>query len=197
MAAPVRLFLAPASPFARKCRVVMRERGVTGIEETPVDALTSPDLLLKANPLSQIPALVLDDGSSLFDSPVICAFLDTLGFGPALSPATDFAVLRRQAAADGIGELAVKLRYEQVRPEGERSPGAQKRWRAGIVRALDEAELEDRPDDRFDIGEIALVCTLGYLDFRHDDMAWRKGRPKLTALAERLEQRASFVATKA
>lgn len=197
MAAPVRLFHAPASPFARKCRVVIRERGIAGIEETAVDALTSPDDLIKANPLSQIPALALDDGSSLFDSAVICAFLDTLGTGPILSPATDFPLLRRQAAGDGIGELAVKLRYEQMRREGEKSPGAQKRWRAGITRALDEAEAEDRPDGRFDIGEIALVCALGYLDLRHDDMTWREGRPKLTALAARLEQRPSFVATKA
>ncbi len=197
MAAPVRLFLAAASPFARKCRVVMRERDIAGIEEVHVDALTSPDALIKANPLSQIPALELDDGSSLFDSPVICAFLDTLGSGPILSPAADFRLLRRQAAGDGIGELAVKLRYEQIRRDGEKSPGAQKRWRDGIRRALDEAEAEDRPDDRFDIGEIALVCALGYLDLRHDAMAWREGRPNLTALAARLEQRPSFVATKA
>jgi glutathione S-transferase len=197
MAVPVRLFFAAASPFARKCRVMIRERGLSGIEETPVDPMTTPDLLTAANPLSQIPALVLDDGTSLFDSPVICAFLDTLGSGPPLSPATDFPLLRRQAAGDGISELGVKLRYEQVRPEGERSPSAQNRWRGGIARALDAAEAEDRPADRFDIGEIALACALSYLDLRHGDMAWRDGRPKLTALAERLEQRPSFVATKA
>ena len=197
MAAPVRLFYAAASPFARKCRVVIRERGIAGVEEVKADPLASPQALISANPLSQIPTLVLDDGAGLFDSPVICAFLDTVGAGPALSPAADFAVQRRQALGDGIAELALKLRYEQVRAENERSSGAQARWREGIYRGLDAAEAEDRPQDRFDIGEIALCCALSYLDLRHDDMAWREGRPKLTALAARLEQRPSFVATKA
>jgi glutathione S-transferase len=197
MAAPVRLFYAAASPFARKCRVVIRERGITGVEEIKADPLASPEALVRANPLSQIPTLVLDDGSGLFDSPVICAFLDTMGPDPALSPAADFDVQRRQALGDGIAELALKLRYEQVRAENERSPGALARWRAGVNRGLDAAEAEYRPEDRFDIGEIALYCALSYLDLRHDDMAWRDGRPKLNAFAARLEQRPSFVATKA
>jgi glutathione S-transferase len=197
MAAPVRLFYAAASPFARKCRVVTRERSITGVEEVRVDPLALPEALVRANPLSQIPTLVLDDGSALFDSPVICAFLDTVGAGPALVPAADFAVQRRQSLGDGIAELGLKLRYEQVRPENERSPDVQARWRAGVYRGLDAAEAEDRPQDRFDIGEIALACALGYLDLRHEDMAWRQGRPQLTALATRLEQRSSFVATKA
>jgi glutathione S-transferase len=197
MAAPVRLLYAAASPFARKCRIVIRERGLTGIEDTLIDPLRSEPALTAFNALSQIPTLVLDDGSSLFDSPVICAFLDTLGAAPALSAPHDFPLQRRQAMGDGIGELALKIRYEQVRPEGERSAGMMARWRAGVLRGLDEAEAEARPADRFDIGEIALGCALSYLDLRHGDMAWREGRPALADLSERLEQRASFIATKA
>lgn len=197
MAAPVRLLMSAASPFARKCRIVIRERGLMGIEETPVDAYAAPDLLIRANPLSQVPVLVLDDGSSLFDSPLICAFLDTLGSGPALAPGNDFPALRRQAVGDGVAELAVKLRQDQVRPDHQQSPDAQARLRAGINRALDAAEAGHRPADRFDIGEIALVCALAYVDFRHADLAWRDGRPNLTALAERLERRQSFIDAKA
>lgn len=196
MAAPARFLYAAASPFAHKCRVVIRERAIAGVEETLVDPLASPEALTKANPLSQIPTLVLDDGSALFDSPVICAFLDTQGSGAPLSPAADFAVQRRQALGDGIAELALKVRYEQVRPEGERSPGMLARWREGINRALDAVETEERPQDRFDIGDIALYCALTYLDLRHPDMDWRQGRPELTAFAARLEQRPSIAATK-
>ncbi len=197
MPAPLRLLISSASPFVRKCRVVIRERALTGIEETPVDSMASPDLLTRANPISQVPALILDDGSSLFDSPVICAFLDAQGAGPRLAPVGDFPILRRQAAADGVMELAVKLRHEQLRLETERSATWAARWRANIARALDEAEAEDRPADRFDLGEIAWGCALAYLDFRHADLAWRAGRPNLTALSDRLEQRPSFVDTKA
>ncbi len=196
MAAPVRFFFANASPFARKCRVVIRERGIAGVEEILVDPLASPEALTKANPLSQIPTLVLDDGSALFDSPVICAFLDTQGTGPALFPAADFAVQRRHALGDGVAELALKIRYEQVRPEGERSTAMQARWREGINRALDAVETEAPPQDRFDIGDVALYCALTYLDLRHPDMEWRNGRPELTAFVARLEQRPSIAATK-
>lgn len=197
MAAPVRLFYAAASPFARKCRVVIRERGLSGIEEVKADPLALPQALVQANPLSQIPTLVLDDGTALFDSPVICAFLDTQGAAVALSPAADFRVQRRQALGDGIAELALKVRYEQVRPEGERSPGALTRWRDGIGRGLDVAEAEPTAGHRCDIGDIALYCALSYLDLRHGDVAWRDARPKLAALAARLEQRPSFLDTQA
>lgn len=193
---PVRLFHVPPSPFARKCRVVIRERGVEGIEEVSVDTAAMPKDLLGANPLGQIPALEFDDGSALFDSPVICAFLETLGQGPRLTRQDDFPLLRRQALGDGIGELAVKLRYDQMRPQGEQSPTVQARWRKALLRGLDVAEAEGGPEARFDIGEIALACSLGYIDFRHGDIAWREGRPYLTALVERLAQRPSFQATR-
>lgn len=197
MPAPVRLLHVPPSPFARKCRVVIHERGIEGIEEVAVDVLAAPKEVLGANPLGQIPALEFDDGSALFDSPVICAFLETMGRGAHLTRHDDFPLLRRQALGDGIGELAVKLRYDQIRPQGEQSPTVQARWRASILRGLDVAEAEGGPEERFDIGDVALVCVLGYIDYRHGDLGWREGRPYLTALVERLGRRPSFIATKA
>lgn len=196
MPAPVRLLIASASPFARKCTVAIRERGLTGIEEVAVNAMDSPEVLTKANPIAQIPALIFDDGSSLANSPLICAYLDTLGDAPPLSPAGDWDVRGREAAADGVMELSVKLRFEQLRPEDERSPSWQARWRTNIARALDVAEADGTLDAALDLGVIAWGCALGYLDLRHPDMAWRTGRPRLAALFERLSARPSFIDTR-
>ena len=197
MANPVHLLRSSASPFARNCMVVIRERGLKGIEETSVSSMDSPELLTKANPIAQVPALIFDDGASLWDSPLICAYLDTMGSAPPLSPPGDFAVRKRETAADGVMELAVKLRQEQLRPESERSPSWQERWRVNIRRALDLAETDPGLEgDSFDLGVIAWGCALAYLDFRHGDLAWREGRPRLAALNARLDARPSFVATK-
>ena len=197
MSAPVRLLISAASPFARKCRVVIRERALTGIQEVVVDPMASAAMLTAANPLSQVQTLVLEDGTALFNSPLICAFLDRLGDRAPLAAPDDFDTLQRQALGDGVAELAVKLRYDQVRPDGEQSPSAQARLRAGVVRAIDAAEAQDRSEDRFDLGEIALVCALSYVDLRHGDLNWRDGRPRLAALVERLEQRPSFIDARA
>jgi glutathione S-transferase len=196
MPKPHRLLVAAASPFARKCAVAIRERALSGIEEVAVNAMESPEILVRANPIGQIPALILDDGSSISNSPLICAFLDTFGDAPPLSPPDDWAARRREAAADGLMELSVKLRFEQLRPEGERSPSWQARWRANIARALDVAEADAGQGDRLDIGAIAWGCALGYLDLRHPDIAWREGRPMLASLYERLSARPSFIETR-
>ena len=144
-----------------------------------------------------MPTLVLDDGAALYDSPVICAYLDTIGDAPPLAPASDWDVRRREAAGDGLCELAVKLRFEQLRAEGERSPRWQARWRENIVRTLDVGERDPGLADGFDVGVIAWGCALAYLDFRHGgDIAWREGRPVLTGLMQRLDLRASFIETR-
>ena len=197
MAKPVQLLMSGASPFARKCMVAIRERGLEGIAETSVTSMDSPELLTRANPIAQVPALIFDDGSSLWDSPLICAYLDTVGSAPPLSPPGDFAVRRRETAADGIMELAVKLRQEALRPESERSLSWQERWRVNIRRALDFGEQDEGlGGDGLDLGVIAWGCALSYLDFRHGDLNWREGRPRLQALNDRLAARPSFIATR-
>ena len=197
MAKPVRLLMSSASPFARKCMVVIRERGLHGIEEISVSSIESPELLIRANPISQVPALIFDDGSSLWDSPLICAYLDTLGDAPPLTSPTDFTIRRRETAADGIMELAVKLRQEQLRPASERSSSWQERWRVNIRRALDVAEQDQGLDgDSLNLGIIAWGCALPYLDFRHGDLDWRAGRPRLQDLSKRLSGLPSFIDTR-
>ena len=196
MAKPVRLLMSAASPFARKCMVVIRERGLTGIEETVADSMGSSEILIQANPISQVPALIFDDGGSLWDSPLICAYLDTLGDAPPLTPPGDWAVRLRETAADGVMELAVKLRHEQLRDESERSPKWQARWAKNILRACDRAEADPGLKDGFDLGVIAWGCALAYLDFRHGVLGWREGRPNLVALSDRLATRQSFIDTR-
>jgi len=196
MSKPVLLLVASASPFARKCAVALRERGLTGIEEQAVAALESPPVLSSANPLVQIPALIFEDGSTLFDSSVICAFLDTLGDVPPLAPQHDWVVRRREALGDGVCEMAVRLRFEQMRADGEKSPWWQARWRENIGRALDEAEADAGLQGAFDVGAIAWGCALGYLDLRHGDLEWRSGRPRLESFHVRIAARPSFIDTR-
>jgi glutathione S-transferase len=188
-----------ASPFARKARIVARETGLAGqVEEVEiaVSPVKANDDLARENPLLKIPALVIDSGETLYDSAVICEYLDTLHAGRKLFPSAGprrFDALRRQALADGILDAAVLCRYEMaVRPEALRWMDwveGQKRKIMGGLDAL-EAEVGAWGDD-FDIAQIGAACVCGYLDFRFADWNWRTGRPRLAAWYERAAQRPS------
>lgn len=196
----MKLFASNTSPFVRKVRVVLREKGAEGlVTEEIVAAREDPPALHAANPLGKIPALILDDGMALFDSPVICEYLDTTLPGPSLLPASGperWKVLRLQATADGILDAGVASIYEAMRPEGERSPAAVERWRKSIIRALDFLDLEAGASfASLDLGLIAVGCALGYLDFRFPDLAWRDTRPALASHFEALSARRSFKET--
>src|SRR3569623_1405410 len=121
----MKLFVSPASPYARKVRIVVREKGLLDwtdeIFTVPVD---SPADLLAVNPVSQIPALVTDDGTAGTDSAPICAWLDGQGTGPRLLPGGDagWTVRRLEVAANAVLEMTVKMVLENRRPENERSP---------------------------------------------------------------------------
>jgi len=154
----------------------------------------------RGNPLVKIPTLLLDDGTSLFDSPVICEYLDQLSGAPRLFPAPGparWSALRRQALADGLMDAAILQRYEQtLRPEALRWPD----WIAGqaakVTGALDAMEAEAAGyGAAFDIGHVACACALGYLDFRYDQLHWRNGRPALDAWFAAISRRPSMVAT--
>lgn len=195
----MKLYFSPASPFARKCRILIRENGMLArVEEVSVD-LFGGDLgkVQAVNPLGQVPALVDDDGIVWTDSPLICARLDALAPQPRFIPEGEarWGVFRREAIADGAMELGVKWRLESVRPEGERSPSWMTRWRAGVLRCLDAVERE-ADGANFDLASVATVCALTWLDFRLPDLGWREGRPRLAALQAELEARTSFADTK-
>ncbi len=186
------------SPFARKVLVVLAEKGLdTDLESVAVNPWEEPGALIAVNPISQVPALVLDDGAHLYDSSVIAAYLDGLSDAPRLIPAgpDHWKVRKTEAAADAICENVVKLRQESLRPDGERSPSHAERWRRTVTRALDALEAEG-PDGGLDLGEIAVAVALEYIDIRQPDLNWRDGRPNLQARWRRLEARPSFRSTR-
>lgn len=199
----MRLFHSPTSPYVRKVLVVLHETGQTGdvaivpASGTPVDATHMP---LTQNPLGKIPALERDDGPALYDSRVICRFLDArarAGLYPADSRQWDTLTL--EATADGILDAAILMVYEwRVRPENRRMPEwVEGQW-AKVSRALDTLESRwiSHLNGPLDIGQIAVGCALGYLDFRHADRAWREGRPALAAWDAAFAARPSMQATR-
>jgi glutathione S-transferase len=179
----MKLFYSPTSPFVRKVVACAITRGLDSrIERIRTDAHASPAALLTANPLSKVPALLTDDGVALFDSPLICEYLDSIGDEPPLFPhhgAHRWVALRYQALADGIMDAAVLARGESVRPQEAARLANIERQKAAVARGL--AMLEDAPpsDGLPDIGGISVACALGYLDFRYADDAWRNHHPRL------------------
>jgi glutathione S-transferase len=193
----MKLVYAGPSPFARKVRVVLAEKGFEReVEEALANPWDEPEVLTAVNPISQVPVLILDDGAALRDSAVICAWLDAHGAGPRLIPEGEaqWKVRCAEAAADAIMENVVKLRQEAMRPEAQRSPFHTERWERSVRRALDALEAEG-PDGGFDLGEISLAIALEYIDFRAAHLDWRSGRPNLIARWKRLASRPSLRAT--
>jgi glutathione S-transferase len=184
----MKLHYSPASPFARKCLAAAIARGIEGrIELVGTNPHVSPPELLKDNPLSKIPALVTDDGMAIYDSPVICEYLNTLGEAATLIPTSGTRAWIRvqvmQALADGIMDAAVARRMRAGKPLDETRAAFLDRQKAAIARGL--AALEAAPPEGLgDIGAIAAGCALGYLDFRFADEPWRAAHPKLAAWFE-------------
>jgi glutathione S-transferase len=199
----MQLYYAAASPFVRKCLVVAIEAGLRDrIELLPAAAhpVNRDRALVARNPLGKVPTLVTDTGDVLYDSRVICEYLDALGGGTLLpkAGAARWRVLVEQSLADGILDAALLARYENaVRPEalrwGDWTAGQLDKIRCGL------AELDARAPafgDRVDVGTIAFGCALGYLDFRFPSLAWRDERPNAAAWFEWFGARDAMVATK-
>ena len=198
----MKLFYSPPSPYVRKSLVVAHELGLRArIELLPAAAhpINRDRTVVAHNPLGKIPTLVTDEGTALYDSNVICEYLNELGKGnfiPPRGPAR-WTVLTEHALADGMLDAAVLVRYETVlRPE----PLRWNDWITGqmekVTSGLDQ--IEQRASgfgDRVDLGTIAFGCALGYLDFRYASLAWRDKHPNASAWFERFSARPSMVAT--
>lgn len=186
----MKLFSSPASPFARKVRIVAAVKGVESqIDSVFPDANKGDPDLNANNPLGKIPCMVTASGATIHDSHVICEYLDSIGSGPVLFPRSGDArwdALTRGSLADGILDAALTLVYEKrFRPEDKQVETWVDRQWAKINRAL--AVLEANPPQwtgHPDYGHITLACALGYLDFRHPG-TWREEHPKLVAWLER------------
>ena len=192
----MQLITLPLSPFGRKAHIVALEKGLDPQVVAPPSA-ADPSVVAK-NPLAKIPVLALATGEAIYDSPVICEYLDAIGTGPALIPSGDarWPVLRRTALADGIMDAAVASRQESIRPDGERSQAFIDQQRDLNLRAVAAAEADLASfGSGARLDAIALAVALTYLDIRHPGIAWRDGAPKLAAWHEEMERRPSFVAT--
>ena len=192
----MKLYITGPSPYARKCRIVAREKGLADrIEEIAVDPYANAPELLDSNPLVQVPTLIAEDGLPLNDSPVICEYLDALGNGPRLLPPDGperLRVRRLETLGNQALEMGVKLVLEKRRPEHERSPSWIERWTANMGRALDGLEAAAPDASRLDMGVITAGVAVTWIGFRHPDFDWKSGRPGLVALQAALEARPSF-----
>ncbi|WP_461473363.1 glutathione S-transferase [Pararhodobacter sp.] len=198
------LHFSPTSPYVRKVMILLRETGqldsvtLAPAMGTPVDPGTMP---LGVNPLGKIPALERPDGCTLYDSRVITRYLATLAKdgpdvypdGPAL-----WEVLTLEATADGILDAAILMRYETAlrEPAQQSTAWIEGQW-AKIARALDalESRWMAHLSGPLCMGQIAVGCALGYLDFRHGARNWRDGRPALAAWFQGFAARPSMQAT--
>jgi glutathione S-transferase len=199
----MKLAYSPASPYARKVVIVAMEAGLDSkIERIPTAVRPDqPNLELgKDNPLMQVPTLTTEGGETLYDSRVICAYLDLLNPGPKMIPASGgerWAALRLESLGDGITDAGILVRYETaLRPEALRW----KEWIDGQAKKVDQGLdlLEAHPEmltGPLNIGQIAVACGIGWLNFRAVFGDCLAKRPKLAAWYAMIGERPSFKAT--
>lgn len=198
----MKLHWSPRSPFVRKVSILLDETGLAAQVERvrSVAAMATPNPAIMAdNPLSQIPALVLDDGTPLYDSPVICEYLDSLHDGPRFFPAAGPArwlALRRQALADGMLAILLLWRQERMKTEAQQIPAWLAAFELKIFTSLGrlEQEADVLARDGFDIGHLSIGCMLSYLDYRFADLDWRTPHPRLADWHAGFEQRPAVIA---
>ena len=197
----MQLHWSPRSPYVRKVMIVAHELGLTeriATVRTVVGGTTAHLALMRDNPLGKIPTLVLEDGTILYDSPVICEYLDTLHDSPKLFPPwpARLTALRRLALGDGMLDIALAWLGERFRPAERQSPPHLALWETKIRACVDalEQEADALAADPFSIGHIAIGIALAYLDFRYADLAWRDGHPRLAAWHATFDARPSVLA---
>ena len=195
----MKFYSSPTSPYVRKVLLLLKETGQIDDVEiemaggTPLDPGTIP---ITQNPLGKIPALERVGGVTLYDSRVICRFLDDrAGAGLYSEGARTWELLTLEATADGILDAAILMVYEsRVRPENKQFSDWIEGQYAKIDRALDAIETRwmSHLSGPLNIGQIAVGCALGYLDLRMEDRNWRKGRDGLSAWFETFSERESM-----
>lgn len=199
----MKLLGTDTSPYVRKVRLVLLEKNIP--HDYLVDAPRDPgSMVARVNPLGRIPALILDDDTCVFDSPVIAEYLDTLNDAPILIPRHDalarMRVKRWEALADGIMDSAVAVRNERIRPEEKQEPNNIILHNNAVTRALAHAaellgEREWCEGSALSLADLALTSALVYLNLRQPERDWRNAHPDLAAWFERMAARSSVRAT--
>ncbi|MGA9665803.1 MAG: glutathione S-transferase N-terminal domain-containing protein [Gallionella sp.] len=191
------------SPYVRKVRLVLLEKNIR--HDYLVDPPREPgSQVARVNPLGRIPALILDDETCVFDSPVIAEYADTLNDTPILIPRTDalarMRVKRWEALADGVMDSAVVVRTENMRPAEHQQAGTITVHYSAITRALAFAsELLGQNEwcegSAITLADLALVSAMIYLDLRQSERDWRSAHPNLASWFARISKRASVRTT--
>lgn len=188
------------SPYARKVRVAAHETGLADeVEWEMISREQRAELIPGINPLGKVPVAILENGDVLYDSPVLCAYVDSLNDGPKLIPESGderWAVLTLEALGDGLGEAVIAASQEDQKPDGKRSQGIVDRQAGKVANGL--AALNNAAGDFNDppkMGEIAVACALGYMEFRDVVPGWQKTYPALGSWYTEILKRQSFVLT--
>ncbi|MGV3725705.1 glutathione S-transferase N-terminal domain-containing protein [Hydrogenophaga sp.] len=202
----MKLIGAITSPYVRKVRVVMAEKKLD-YQFILEDVWSADTTIMTSNPLGKVPCLVMEGGEAVFDSRVIVEYLDTLSPVGKLIPTQGrerAEVKTWEALADGVLDAAVLARLEATWP-GRTSEQRSEAW-IDRQRAKIDASLKSMSQGlgekafcsgiHFSLSDVAVGCALGYLDFRFSSIDWRTPYPNLARLAEKLNQRQSFVDTK-
>ncbi|MGF1528143.1 MAG: glutathione S-transferase N-terminal domain-containing protein [Candidatus Competibacterales bacterium] len=196
----MKLLYSPTSPYARKVRLTALEKGVgERLELVVCNPFENGSTLAAANPLNKVPALILDDGV-LYDSRVICEYLDSLTPEPRLIPelgAQRWSVLCRQALADGVTDAAFAVVMEGRRPAAEQSTPWIERWMANLHRGLKHLEGEVEAFAKAPtLDQLAVASALSYLDLRFAHLSWRDSYPRLGHWLDAFAERPSMAATR-
>jgi glutathione S-transferase len=199
----MKLYWSSRSPFVRKVMVFAHECGLAGrieCERTLVSMARPNTALLGINPTGKIPTLLLDDGSALYDSTVICEYLDSLHDSAKLFPPSGparWTALRRHALGSNLLDNLMLWRNETLRPQSQQSAETLAAFETKVrnaVAALDrEADL--LAADAVGIGHVAIACALGYTDFRFAALGWRSGNNRIARWYDAFAQRPSMTAT--
>ncbi len=199
----MKLIGSNTSPYVRKVRLVLLEKNIA--HTYVVDPPSEPNSqVMRFNPLGRIPALILADGTCVFDSPVIAEYADTLNDMPILIPRHDalarMRVKRWEALADGIMDSAIVVRNERMRPAEKQELAIIEMHNLAITRALQyvAVQLGTREwceGNSISLGDLALVSALVYVDLRLSERDWRAAHPNLAAFFKRMGTRPSVQTT--
>ena len=195
----MKLHASTTSPYTRKVRVALIELGLADTVALVPTVTLEDEGYRVVNPLGKIPALVLQDGRAIYDSRVITRYLDARAQAGLYPEDRIWDVLTLEATADGILEAAVLMVYEgRVRPEAFRyGPWVEAQWGKAnsALKAINDGMM-DQLSGPLDMGQIAVGCALGYLDFRHSDRDWRAECPALAEWYAEFETRPGMAATR-
>ena len=197
----MKLVYSPPSPFVRKVTTLIYHANLNDRIElinVKTTALSVAEEARSANPLGKIPVMILEDGKAIFDSRVITRYLDNFA-GSNLYPQDKiYDILTLEALADGIMESAVSITYEsKLRPQNEQSPSwMEAQWSKVLhaIKALDDGQFQAM-DSEMNMGQIAVACALGYLDFRHDARQWRSGHSNLASWNDKMKKLPALIKT--